>query len=188
MHLNSQTKIALVIVLSASMLAIGCSAQWISVALADLPVLTQMALNIAALVATLQSGKAAQPDGGVGHPEHLSRGQQRPDPAADVLQRLQSESEHGHDAEDPERDCRHQSEFTRPVTGRAYQRSDPGGQSYGGSQFDSDHSKQFRIADTADCSAIHSAENSTKRHHPESQRFEKAVEPAGVRAHGEIWT
>jgi DUF1680 family protein len=61
MHLNSQTKIALVIVLSASMLAIGCSAQWISVALADLPVLTQMALNIAALVATLQSGKQLSP-------------------------------------------------------------------------------------------------------------------------------
>ena len=56
MHSNSKTKIALVILLSASMLATGCSAQWISVALADLPVLTQMALNIAALVATLQSG------------------------------------------------------------------------------------------------------------------------------------
>ena len=39
----------------------GCSAQWISVALADLPVLTQMALNIAALVATLQAGKQLSP-------------------------------------------------------------------------------------------------------------------------------
>jgi hypothetical protein len=57
MHSNSKMKIALAIVLSLSMLATGCSAQWISVALADLPVLTQMALNIAALVATLQSGK-----------------------------------------------------------------------------------------------------------------------------------
>ena len=57
MHSNSKTKIALVVLLSASLLATGCSAQWISVALADLPVLTQMALNIAALVATLQSGK-----------------------------------------------------------------------------------------------------------------------------------
>ena len=50
-------KAVLAVVLSMSLLATGCSAQWISVALADLPVLTQMALNIAALVATLQSGK-----------------------------------------------------------------------------------------------------------------------------------
>ena len=57
MNLNSIGKIILAIVLSISLLATGCSAQWISVALADLPVLTQMALNIAALAATLQSGK-----------------------------------------------------------------------------------------------------------------------------------
>ena len=61
MHSNSKIKFAVVILLSASMLATGCSAQWISVALADLPVLTQMALNIAALVATLQSGKQLSP-------------------------------------------------------------------------------------------------------------------------------
>jgi hypothetical protein len=61
MHSNSKTKFAVVILLSALMLATGCSAQWISVALADLPVLTQMALNIAALVATLQSGKQLSP-------------------------------------------------------------------------------------------------------------------------------
>lgn len=57
MRSNSKMKVLLVIVLAASLLATGCSAQWISVALADLPVLTQMALNIAALVATLQSSK-----------------------------------------------------------------------------------------------------------------------------------
>ena len=57
MRSNSKMKALLAIVLSISLLATGCSAQWISVALADLPVLTQMALNIAALVATLQSGK-----------------------------------------------------------------------------------------------------------------------------------
>jgi len=39
------------------LLAAGCTAQWISVALADLPVLTQMALNITSLVVTLQSGQ-----------------------------------------------------------------------------------------------------------------------------------
>ena len=55
------TRVVLVFVLSISLIATGCSAQWISVALADLPVLTQMALNIAALVATLQSGKQLTP-------------------------------------------------------------------------------------------------------------------------------
>ena len=61
MHSNSRTKVALAVVLALSLLATGCSAQWISVALADLPVLTQMALNIATLVATLQSGKQLSP-------------------------------------------------------------------------------------------------------------------------------
>jgi len=57
MKANSMSRILLAVVLSISLIVTGCSAQWISVALADLPVLTQMALNIAALVASLQSGK-----------------------------------------------------------------------------------------------------------------------------------
>jgi hypothetical protein len=57
MKLNSMSRIILAVLLSISLIATGCSAQWISVALADLPVLTQMALNLAALVATLQTGK-----------------------------------------------------------------------------------------------------------------------------------
>ncbi len=61
MKANSLSRILLAVVLSISLTATGCSAQWISVALADLPVLTQMALNIAALVATLQSGKQLTP-------------------------------------------------------------------------------------------------------------------------------
>ena len=61
MKSNSMSRIMLSVVLSISLIATGCSAQWISVALADLPVLTQMALNIAALVATLQSGKQLTP-------------------------------------------------------------------------------------------------------------------------------
>jgi len=52
-----KSKTVLAIVLSISLLATGCSAQWISIALADLPVLTQMALNIGTIVTTLQSGK-----------------------------------------------------------------------------------------------------------------------------------
>jgi hypothetical protein len=52
----SKPKIVLAIVLSISLLATGCSAQWLSIALADLPVLTQMALNIGTIITTLQSG------------------------------------------------------------------------------------------------------------------------------------
>ena len=61
MNSNSKSKVAIAVVLAISLFATGCSAQWISVALADLPVLTQMALNIASLVATLQSGKQISP-------------------------------------------------------------------------------------------------------------------------------
>ena len=61
MKSNSMGRLMLVAVLSISLIATGCSAQWVSVALADLPVLTQMALNIAALVATLQSGRQLNP-------------------------------------------------------------------------------------------------------------------------------
>jgi len=56
MKSNSRSKTLLVMLLSLSLLATGCSAQWISVALTDLPVLVQMALNIGTLVTTLQSG------------------------------------------------------------------------------------------------------------------------------------
>jgi hypothetical protein len=61
MKSTSTTKVVLVFVLSLSLIATGCSAQWVSVALADLPVRTQMALNLAALVTTLQSGKQLTP-------------------------------------------------------------------------------------------------------------------------------
>jgi hypothetical protein len=55
MKSNSRSKIRLVTLLSLTLLVTGCSAQWIKVALADLPVLVQMALNIGSLVTTLQS-------------------------------------------------------------------------------------------------------------------------------------
>jgi len=61
MKSNSRSKTLLVMLLSFSLLATGCSAQWINVALADLPVLLQMALNIGSLVATVQSGKPLSP-------------------------------------------------------------------------------------------------------------------------------
>jgi len=61
MNRNSMGRIILAVVLSISLIATGCSAQWISVALADLPVLTQMALNIAALVSTLEPASSSAP-------------------------------------------------------------------------------------------------------------------------------
>jgi hypothetical protein len=60
-NLSPKIRFALVVVLSIALAGTGCSAQWLSVALADLPVLTQMALNIATLVTTLQSGKQIDP-------------------------------------------------------------------------------------------------------------------------------
>jgi hypothetical protein len=61
MKLNLMSRIVLAAALSVSLITTGCSAQWVSVALADLPVLTEMALNIAALAATLQSGRQLTP-------------------------------------------------------------------------------------------------------------------------------
>ncbi len=70
MKSNSITRIALAFVLSISLIATGCSAQWVSVALADLPVLTQMALNLAALV-DAAIGKTAESGRSPGNPEHF---------------------------------------------------------------------------------------------------------------------
>jgi len=58
---NSRTKIALSLALSLTLLATGCTAQWISIALADLPVLLQMSLNLGTLATTLQSGRQLNP-------------------------------------------------------------------------------------------------------------------------------
>ncbi len=60
-NLNPKIRFTLVIALSIMLATTGCSSQWMSVALADLPALTQMALNIATLVTTLQSGKQIDP-------------------------------------------------------------------------------------------------------------------------------
>jgi hypothetical protein len=57
MPAHSRSKTALIALLSLVLFASGCSAKWISVALADLPVLLQMALNIGTVVTTLESGK-----------------------------------------------------------------------------------------------------------------------------------
>src|SRR3989441_13224826 len=61
MHSNSMMKAVLAVVLCVSLATTGCTADWIKVALADLPGLTQMALNIASLVAALETGKQVSP-------------------------------------------------------------------------------------------------------------------------------
>ncbi|MGH9515339.1 MAG: hypothetical protein ACRD3P_06635 [Terriglobales bacterium] len=57
--MNSKSKTILALALAIALAATGCSAQWINTALQDLPVLTQMALNIATLVTTLAAGQQA---------------------------------------------------------------------------------------------------------------------------------
>src|SRR5436190_12258898 len=59
MNIRSKLKSLLALVLALLSATTGCSPQWINVAVQDLPVLTQMALNIATLVSTLASGKQA---------------------------------------------------------------------------------------------------------------------------------
>lgn len=61
MKCNARSKPLLAVVLSISLFATGCSAEWIKVALADLPVLLQMALNLGTLVTTLQSNRQLSP-------------------------------------------------------------------------------------------------------------------------------
>ena len=48
-------------ILSLTLIVAGCSASWISTALADLPVITQVALNIASIVAAAQGKGQASP-------------------------------------------------------------------------------------------------------------------------------
>jgi hypothetical protein len=57
--MKPNTNVLLIFLLAIAIAATGCSAQWINIALQDLPVLTQMSLNIATLVSTLASGKQA---------------------------------------------------------------------------------------------------------------------------------
>ena len=59
MKIHSKSKCFLALVLAIAIATTGCTAQWLTLALQDLPVLTQMALNIATLVSTLASGQQA---------------------------------------------------------------------------------------------------------------------------------
>lgn len=61
-RLKLRTLAVIALILALSLAGMGCSSQWISVALADLPVLAQMALNIGTIVTTMQSGKQLSPE------------------------------------------------------------------------------------------------------------------------------
>ena len=56
------TNVPIALILTLSLIGLGCSSQWISVALADLPVLAQIALNIGTMVSTFQSEKPLSPE------------------------------------------------------------------------------------------------------------------------------
>lgn len=99
----SKSKTVLAIVLSVSLLATGCSAQWINIAIADLPVLTQMALNIGTIVTALRSGQqissadaaavqniSAQASKDLNLLESLYN-EYKSNPSATTLQKIQSE-------------------------------------------------------------------------------------------------
>ena len=98
----SKSRTILAIVLSISLIATGCSAQWISIALADLPALTQMALNLGTIIATLQSGQQISPTEAAAIQNISAQAskdlnllatlynQYKANPSASVLQKIQS--------------------------------------------------------------------------------------------------
>ena len=57
----SRSKTILALVLAITVAVTGCSAQWINISFHDLPMLTQISLNIAALGGILAGGQQATP-------------------------------------------------------------------------------------------------------------------------------
>ena len=104
MKLRSKLKSLLALVLALVTATTGCSPQWINVAVQDLPVLTQMALNIATLVSTLASGKQASA-ADVAVIQNISSQASRDLNLLQTLyNELQSQSQQRHSAKNPERD------------------------------------------------------------------------------------
>ena len=181
MKANSMSRILLAVVLSISLIATGCSAQWISVALADLPVLTQMALNIAALVATLQSGKQLTPAEALAIQNISAEASKdltllqslynsyKTSPSSDTLQKIESS------------DSGNEPEPAGPPASCAHQRPGAFCSNHGGSEPDPHQRQQFCLADSAGTVGI--GEDLAAQHrHSSPPGFETAVEPAGVRS------
>lgn len=136
MKLSPMKRIRLAVVLSISLIATGCSAQWVNVALADLPVLTQMALNFAALVATLQLGKQVTPSEALAIQNISGGSEQGPYPVAAAAQRLQGGSQRGRLAEDRKHDSGNEPGIAGALAGGPHQRPRSFGSHHGGSQPD----------------------------------------------------
>src|SRR5205823_11677473 len=93
MNAHSKSKAILALVLAISIAATGCSAQWINIALQDLPVLTQMALNITDTGGNADGWKTDKQCGNGRSSKHFRSGQPRFELAADHLRRIQSQPE-----------------------------------------------------------------------------------------------
>jgi hypothetical protein len=181
MTLNSMSRIMLAVVLSISLIATGCSTQWISVALADLPVLTQMALNIAALVATLQSGRqltsaealaiqnvSAEASKDLTLLQSLYNSY-KTNPSSDTLQKIESDSGLEPEPAGAPASCSHQ----RPGAFRA---------NHCCGKPDPCQRQQLCLADST-CTVSSGEDGATRNGHSSSQGLETAVEPAGMRSH-----
>ena len=141
MKFHSRSKTLIAALLTLSLLATGCNAQWISVALADLPVLLQMALNIGTIVTTLQSGQqlSAAEASAI---QNISNEASKDLNLLQVsVQRLQNRPECCNRPEDSGSDCRHQCQLPGFVASGAYQRCGALGKNYCRGESNSDDSK-----------------------------------------------
>ena len=180
MKSKSMTRVVLAFVLSISLIATGCSAQWISVALADLPVLTQMALNIAALVSTLQSGKQLTASEALAIQNISAEASKdltllqalynayKASPSADGLQKIESMIQETN--QECRRSCRRR---TSPIL-RFPLESSRG-------QPDPHQCEQLRFADSTGL-VYRAQDGSTEHRHSPAQGPETAMESAGVRS------
>jgi hypothetical protein len=192
---NSRPKAALAVLLAISLLATGCTAQWISVALADLPVLLQMALNIGSLVTTLQSGQQlsaseAQAIQNISAEASKDLNLLQTQPAANALQPVSSQSGRQCAAENSEHGRGHQPELAGIVAGRTHCRSSALSPRGSRGEPDSGHCDQLCGIDSAslrDADRPHGSGSSNRKASNDSPSSgpQEAVESGGVRSHRE---
>ena len=136
-----------------------------SVDLADLPVLIQMALNISTIVTTLQSGQQISAAEAAAI-QNISAPASNDLNLGDALQPIQNEPECECSAEDPECHRGRRPEPAGPLAGSVHRRSSSLGTGRSGSQSDPDHRCQFRGADATNLGATHGTKDglSASRH------------------------
>jgi hypothetical protein len=121
MHSNSMMKAVLALSLSISLAATGCTAEWIKIALTDLPVLTQMALNIASLVAALQMGKQVSPSEAAAIQNISAEASKDLNLLQALYDQYKANPDKGYACKNPKRDRRHQPEPASAPAGGSYQ-------------------------------------------------------------------